>query len=101
MIKEIDQQEWEAILDQDPNAVILDVRTDAEIEENGHIEDMIQIDILQPEVFVQKIKDLDPEKTFLIYCRSGKRSAQACAVMSQNGFKNLYSLIGGFTEFAG
>lgn len=76
------------------NAVLLDVRTPAEIEDisiDGHI----AIDIQQPN-FVDKIATLDKSKNYFVYCRSGNRSGQACRYMSSQGFTGeLYNLKGG------
>ena len=75
------------------NAVILDVRTPAEIAEAA-IDGHVAINIMHPE-FTQRIAELDKEKTYLVYCRSGNRSGKACAYMSNLGFKTLYNLDGG------
>jgi len=76
------------------DVVILDVRTPAEVAE-GAIEGHKAMNIMDPG-FLEQVETLDPEKTYLVYCRSGGRSGQACQVMSQKGFKNLYNLAGGF-----
>jgi len=36
-----------------------------------------------------------------VYCKAGGRSAQACAIMNQLGFKNAYNLVGGFSQWQG
>ncbi len=77
-----------------PNMVVLDVRTPAEIAK-GKIEGAIEIDIRSND-FQEKIQKLDKEKTYLVYCRSGRRSVKACGVLEKNGFTNLYNLKGGF-----
>jgi rhodanese-related sulfurtransferase len=46
--------------------------------------------------FTAKIKELDRTKTYVLYCRSGLRSARACQIMGKNEFKDLYNLKGGF-----
>ena len=38
---------------------------------------------------------LDPEGTYLVYCRSGNRSGQATALMADLGFEQVYDLDGG------
>ena len=68
----------------EPEAVILDVRSEAELEE-GSIPNHILIDFMQPD-FVSKIAHLDRSKTYLVYCRSGNRSGRTCALMSEMGF---------------
>lgn len=78
---------------QKENAVLLDVRTAAEIAE-ANIDGHIAIDIQQPG-FTEKVADLDKTKTYFIYCRSGNRSGQACKYLATQGFDKLYNLKGG------
>lgn len=77
----------------DPNAVVLDVRTPAEIAQ-GKIQGAMELDFTSPD-FAQKVSQLDKSKTYLVYCRSGNRSGQACSMMQQQGFSKLYNLRGG------
>ncbi|MDG5492684.1 rhodanese-like domain-containing protein [Psychroserpens sp. SPM9] len=97
---DLTQQEWTSQLVADSNAVILDVRTDEELA-GGIIPNAIAIDIYKGQEFLDAIKALDTSKSYYVYCRSGGRSAQACSVMNQLGFKNTYNLIGGFNEWLG
>jgi rhodanese-related sulfurtransferase len=97
---DLTQQEWQEALQQDENAVILDVRTEEETDE-GIIPNAIVIDIYQPQEFMSKVGALDKTKTFYVYCRSGGRSAQACAIMNQLGIENTHNLLGGFNEWTG
>jgi len=92
------QDEWKQQLVNDSNAVILDVRTDDEIAE-GIIPNAIQIDIYKGQGFIYKLEELDKSKNFYVYCRSGARSGQACAIMNQLGFENAYNLVGGILEW--
>lgn len=92
------QDEWKQQLVNDSNAVILDVRTDDEIAE-GIIPNAIQIDIYKGQGFIYKLEELDKSKNFYVYCRSGARSGQACAIMNQLGFDNAYNLVGGILEW--
>lgn len=82
----------------EPNIVVLDVRTPAEVAA-GKIPDALEIDI-QGADFQQKIDALDKDKTYLVYCKAGGRSARACGAMNDKGFKKLYNLTGGFTAFS-
>jgi len=97
---DLSQQQWQEELQQDENAVILDVRTEEETDE-GIIPNAIVIDIYQPQEFMSKVEALDKSKTFYVYCRSGGRSAQACAIMNQLGFENTKNLLGGFSAWTG
>ncbi len=80
------------------NTVVLDVRTPGEIKA-GKIKNAKEINVMSPS-FSNKIKSLDPSKTYLVYCRSGNRSRTACAKMSQAGFENLYNLSGGYSAWS-
>ena len=79
---------------QEANTVVLDVRTPAEIA-LGKIENAIELDI-RALGFEEKIKRLDKNKTYLVYCKSGVRSVKACKVLEKNGFKYKYNLLGGY-----
>lgn len=97
---DLSQEEWAEQLANDNNAVILDVRTAEEMEE-GYIPDAIHIDIYLGQEFLDGLEDLDKSKNYYVYCRSGNRSRQACALMNHNGFDNAYNLEGGIIEWEG
>jgi len=82
----------------EPDVVLLDVRTPEEIAQ-GKIEGAIEINFYD-ENFSAKMKGLEKDKTYLIYCRSGNRSGKACKIMSEQGFKKLYNLKGGYTAWS-
>ena len=97
---DLDQQSWQEQLEQDDNAVILDVRTTEEVEE-GYIPGAIHHDIYQPQAFMDAISGFDQNKNYYVYCRSGNRSGQACALLNSIGIENAYNLLGGFQEWEG
>lgn len=97
---DLTQEEWMEQLEKDANGVILDVRTSDEVEE-GSIPNSIQIDIYKGQEFVDELKKLDTSKNYYVYCRSGNRSGQACAIMNSLGFENAYNLMGGILEWEG
>jgi len=97
---DLTQQEWTSKLHADKNAVILDVRTPDEVAE-GIIPNAIVIDIYKGQGFISEVEKLDTSKNYYVYCKMGGRSAQACGVMNQLGFKNAYNLIGGFSQWNG
>lgn len=72
------------------NLIILDVRTREEYLA-GNIPNSINVDVLSQD-FKSKIDMLDKNKEYLVYCRSGNRSAIASSIMSTNGFLNIYNL---------
>ena len=99
-MKELSQEEWKSQLEKDDQAVILDVRTQEEVED-GYIPTAKNLDIYKGQEFVNEVEKLDKDKNYYIYCRSGKRSAQACTILDQMGFANTYNLEGGFMEWEG
>ena len=99
-MEDLTQEEWASQLESDDKAVILDVRTDAEVAE-GIIPNAIHIDIYKGQEFISEIEDLDKTKNYYVYCRSGNRSGQACKIMEQLGFENAYNLEGGIIEWEG
>lgn len=97
---DLSQEEWSEQLQQDGNAVVLDVRTPEELEE-GIIPHAINIDFYLGQDFLAEIEKLEKGKNYYVYCRSGNRSGQACAIMNSLGFKNTYNLAGGFMNWEG
>jgi len=97
---DLSQEDWKKQLEEDNNSVVLDVRTQEEVD-MGIITDAIHIDIYKGQGFVYELEELDKTKNYYVYCRSGGRSGQACAIMNQLGFNNAYNLIGGFSEWQG
>lgn len=97
---DLTQEEWTEQLQQDPDAVILDVRTPEEVAD-GYIPNAINIDIYLGQQFLQELQKLDKSKNYYVYCRSGNRSRQACALMKKTGFRNAYNLMGGMLEWEG
>ncbi|MGE5519798.1 MAG: rhodanese-like domain-containing protein [Candidatus Dadabacteria bacterium] len=47
---------------------------------------------------VEELEDLKDEDVF-IYCRSGKRSAMACMILDQLGFKSTFNVEGGILDW--
>lgn len=76
---------------------IVDVRTPAEVS-HGKIKDAIAINVASP-TFKNQISKLDKAAPYIVYCRSGRRSVNACNRMSKEGFTNLYNLEGGFNAW--
>ncbi|MDG1570715.1 rhodanese-like domain-containing protein [Robiginitalea sp. M366] len=99
-MSDLTQEQWAAKAQADPEAVILDVRTDQEVEE-GIIPGAIHLDFYQGAGFLEEIDKLDKAKSYYVYCRSGNRSGQACALMQSRGFGRTYNLMGGMMEWEG
>lgn len=76
-----------------PDFVILDVRTPAEFAE-GHLENAININFYA-HTFEQDMSQLDRDKTYLVYCRRGVRRDRTLRLMQALGFERVYNLLGG------
>ena len=76
--------------------VLVDVRTPKEYAE-AHITGAINVDYNNANFKMEAAK-LDKEKPVLIYCRSGKRSGRAMAILEGMGFK-VYNLNHGFLDW--
>ena len=82
--EEISQQEAWNIMKQEPEAVILDVRTPEEFA-GGHIKGAVNVPL--DEIERGKTGSLpDKEKKTLVYCRSGARSRAACVKLAEMGY---------------
>jgi rhodanese-related sulfurtransferase len=81
-----------------PEFIILDVRTPGEFA-SGHLAGATNIDFNAND-FEVKIVQLDKNKIYLVYCRTGHRSAKAVSIMKNKGFKSLRNLNGGITGWA-
>jgi rhodanese-related sulfurtransferase len=71
-------------------AVIIDVRTPEEFAA-GHLDGAMLIDIKNPS-FDAEIARLDAAASYIVYCRSGNRSAQAADRMREIGIENITDL---------
>ncbi|MFC2032772.1 rhodanese-like domain-containing protein [Chloroflexota bacterium] len=99
IIKDITpQQAYDLIGDnsENPDFMIIDVRTSEEFTD-GHLENALNIN-LNSGTFSDDINKLDKDKTYLVYCRSGTRSAQAATIMEDLGFREVYDM-GGITDW--
>jgi len=97
---DLSQKDWTKQFKEDTNSIVLDVRTEDEVDE-GVIPNSIHIDIYRGQGFIDEIEKLDKTKNYYVYCRSGNRSGQACSIMNQLGFENAFNLEGGFNEWEG
>ena len=95
------QQDWANGLKSDSeNAMVLDVRTEDEYNE-GFIPGAVNFDIYKGQGFIYKLEELDKNKQYYVYCRSGARSQQACSIMNELGFPNAFNLMGGIMDWQG
>ena len=80
-----------------PDFAVIDVRT-AEEYANGYIRTAINSDYYSA-TFTDEINRFDKDKTYLIYCRTGRRSASALDIMRGLGFGEVYNMLGGILQW--
>jgi rhodanese-related sulfurtransferase len=77
--------------------IILDVRTPEEFI-TGHIAGAKNLNFYDGD-FRANLQQLDKGESYLVHCKSGRRSAQAGTIMKQLGFKSVYDLAGGISAW--
>lgn len=95
--KTITPEEAKEILEENPNAVLLDVRTQTEYDKE-HIPNAILFpnENITEETFSEL--GLDYDTTILVYCRTGIRSKEAASKIASLGYKNVLD-IGGIEDW--
>ena len=93
-VREVTIEQARAKLAENPKAVLLDVREDHEWEK-GHAREAVHLGkgILERDL-EKSIPDLETE--IIMYCGGGYRSALTADAAQRMGYKNAYSLIGGY-----
>ena len=94
----VDADEFEKAISAD-SVQLVDVRTSAEFCE-AHIasDKVVNIDALQPDFANEAVKKLDKRRSVAVYCRSGRRSADAAKKLSELGY-DVIDLKGGILEW--
>ena len=112
MIKEIRPKEAYEILQQQKDAVLVDVRSSMEYEYVGHPLKALHVPIKEPpdwvtqQDFVKEVSSALEERSseykeirgipLLMLCRSGARSALASEMLINEGYTNVYNVLEGF-----
>jgi len=73
----------------------VDVRTAEEFAE-GHIEGAVLIPVQE---LAERLNEVPKDKQVYVYCRSGKRSAQASSMLAKAGFTNIENVTGGINAW--
>lgn len=100
IFKDLNPQESKEMIiknNNNPQFILLDVRTPGEYE-GGHLKGALNIDYHND--FKSEIENMDKEKKYLLYCRTGIRSANAMQLMRYAGFKEVYNILGGIRLWA-
>jgi len=96
-VKEISVQAFKKLVDEKKSGYqLIDVREPYEQEIATIGGELIPLNSV-----IESVAKIDQNKQVIIYCRSGKRSAEAIRTLEQaRGFKNLYNLKGGILAYA-
>ncbi|EJT6164220.1 rhodanese-like domain-containing protein [Clostridium perfringens] len=97
--KDISIDESKKLINDGEVTLILDVRNEDEFAE-GHLKNAIQIPVKELKENLSDIEKFKDELV-LVYCRSGKRSAEAVDILKENGFKNLVHMKDGISKWDG
>ncbi|GMW04030.1 MULTISPECIES: rhodanese-like domain-containing protein [Dehalococcoides] len=98
-VQNISVAEAKALIDRNAvsaDFIILDVRTPSEYAQ-GHIPGALNLDYYAS--FEASLSAFDKTKTYLVYCRTGNRSASAARLMLDNGFAAIYNMQGGINAW--
>ena len=85
---------------QHDNAVIMDVRMPVEYD-MSHITGALNVDV-RDDSFEETASGLDRDKTYIVHCTANPadgRSSRALETLQKLGFRNLYSLEGGYVAW--
>ncbi len=84
-------------------AEIVDVRTYAELQRVGYVQDTAHVEWLSgPQMeknphFISQLKLISKnDNIVLLLCRSGKRSVAAAEALTLSGFSNIFNILEGF-----
>lgn len=92
-VTHVDAEQAAQLLKDQPEVVVLDVRTPEEFQ-SGHLAEAENIDFRAAD-FEANLSKLDREQPYLVHCRSGRRSESSLAFFKKLGFKKVYHLDGG------
>lgn len=96
-MSEIGADEVRARLEAGERVALLDVREPEEFR-RGHIPGAVLIPLGQ---LPRRLGELDPRQEWIVVCRSGRRSAQACRFLEANGFPRVRNMAGGMLRWRG
>ena len=82
------------LINSEKDLLILDVRSDEDYS-NKHIKGAKSIPLSKLGFSLDEIINYENSKV-IVYCTAGSKSIQACQILEDNGFNNLYNMIGGY-----
>ncbi|MDT0633062.1 rhodanese-like domain-containing protein [Rubrivirga litoralis] len=98
-VARLSPEEAAAFLAETPDAVVVDVRTPAEVAASGRLAGAIVLDVTAPGFETRALNALDLDRPLLVYCRSGTRAERAARRLAVLGASRLANA-GGFDALA-
>lgn len=96
-ITEISHEELQKELQNDPHAILIDIREPHEVE-NGILPKAHTIARGFLELKIDQVAP-DPKQKIVLYCAGGTRSALSAKALQDMGYKNVLSLAGGYSQW--
>lgn len=81
----------------EPTGILIDVRTPEEFG-SGHIKNALNIN-WNDDGFLSRFSSIDTSATLFVYCLGGSRSSSAAKALRANGYRKVYELKGGITNW--
>jgi rhodanese-related sulfurtransferase len=95
--------EAQAVLEQQPGAKLVDVRSRAELDFVGRVPGSVEIEwksypgmLPNPKFLAQLTQAVAQDATVMFLCRSGGRSHETAAAAAQAGYRDAYNILQGF-----
>ena len=95
-IKEISVQSLNKKINNNEDFSLIDVREHKELK----ISKISQAIHIPMNTIPDNLNQIPYEKTIIIMCKSGGRSAQVCKYLNNKGYSNIYNLKGGIISWA-
>ncbi|MDD5586663.1 MAG: rhodanese-like domain-containing protein [Alphaproteobacteria bacterium] len=92
----ISPRDLQSLVTKKDSFLLYDVRQPEEYNE-GHIKNAVLMPLSD---VPNRYKELPKDKKIVVYCRSGRRSAEAVSFLREKGYTNVINLSGGYQEWA-
>ena len=93
-VETLSADQFNEVLQSDPDVVVVDVRTPSEIQNDGAIEGSMHIPIAEMD---SRYAEVPKDKKVVVACAHGARAGRGAAILQNHGYKNVYST--GLSEY--
>ena len=96
-VQDVTPVDAQKLLAENKDVRVLDVRTPEEYAE-GHIAGAVNVDFKSAD-FAENVAKLDKNTSYIVHCRSGKRSSGSLPILKEQGFTTVYHLNKGYNAW--